>query len=178
MEEPDPRTIRAAAQGDLEAFEALVRAYQAPVWRFLRHLLGDAAMAEDVTQETFLRIHRRLPSFRFRSKLSTWVFAIARNAGTDALRVRERRERTLRLTTPRGDVADASGRAEVRAALASLPDKLREAFVLVEVLGLTYAEAGEAAGAPEGTMKSRVFRAREQLVNWMHAGDEGARDAL
>lgn len=174
VHEPDPATVRAAAAGDLAAFETLVRGYQAHVWRFLRHLLGDAALAEDCTQETFLRMHRRLRTFRFRSKFSTWVFAIARNAGIDALRARQRRARLVDdLPRPR-PAADPSGRVEVDAAVASLPDKLREAFVLVEVLGLTYTQAGDAAGAPEGTMKSRVFRAREQLVAWLQAGEAGA----
>lgn len=180
VEEPDPRTVRAAAGGDIDAFEALVRLYQVQVWRFLRHLLTDPALAEDVTQETFLRMHRRLSSFGYRSRFSTWVFSIARNAGIDALRRRERRERTLRAIPPRGHVPDPSGRAEVTAAIDSLSAKLREAFLLVEVLGLTYAEAGEAAGVPEGTVKSRVFRAREQLVAWLEAGQAGGgeRDAL
>lgn len=171
VEEPDPQTVRAAAAGDLAAFEALVRAYQAHVWRFLCHLLRDAALAEDVAQETFLRIHRRLRSFRHRSKFSTWVFAIARNAGLDALRARERRARLAGQVAPAAPAPDASGRVEVDAAVASLPHDLREAFVLVEVLGLTYRQAGEAADAPEGTMKSRVFRARQQLVDWMRAGE-------
>lgn len=171
VEEPDPRVIRAAAGGDLAAFETLVRAYQAQVWRFLRHLLGDAALAEDCTQETLLRVHRRLATFRFRSKFSTWVFTIARNAGIDALRSRDRRARMLDDLAPPAPSRDPGDRVEIAAAVASLPDSLREAFVLVEVLGFTYAEAGEAAGAPEGTMKSRVFRARGQLVAWMTAGD-------
>lgn len=175
MEEPDPRTVRAAAAGDLAAFETLVRAYQAHVWRFLRYLLRDAALAEDCTQETFLRVHRRLASFRFRSKFSTWVFAVARNAGIDALRARERRDRMTGALERPAPVGDATERVEVAAAVASLAPKLREAFVLVEVIGLTYREAADAAGAPEGTMKSRVFRAREQLVAWMRAG-EGAQD--
>jgi RNA polymerase sigma-70 factor, ECF subfamily len=173
VEEPDPRTVRAAARGDLAAFEQLVRAYQTHVWRFLRHLLGDASLAEDCTQETFLRVHRRLASFRFRSKFSTWVFAIARNAGIDALRGRERRSRLLDELPAPPPSRDPADRVEIAAAVASLPDKLREAFVLVEVLGLTYHEAGVAAGAPEGTMKSRVFRARERLVAWMEAGEAG-----
>ena len=77
MEEPEPAVVRAAAAGDLAAFELLVRRYQAHVWRFLRHLLGDAALAEDVTQETFLRLYQRLPSFAGRS-ISGMPASIAR----------------------------------------------------------------------------------------------------
>ncbi|HEV2920557.1 MAG TPA: sigma factor, partial [Actinomycetota bacterium] len=70
MEEPEPAVVQAAMDGDLAAFERLVRSYQAHVWRFLRHLLGDAALAEDVTQETFLRLYQRLPTFAGRSRFS------------------------------------------------------------------------------------------------------------
>jgi RNA polymerase sigma-70 factor (ECF subfamily) len=152
--------------GDMAAFERLVRMYQAPVWRFLRHLLGDAALAEDVTQETFIRVYQRLPTFAHRSKFSTWVMQVARNAGIDALRSRQRRDRLVQaLPVPRHAPA-ADQQAELEAAVASLSPKLREALLMVEVLGLTYREASAALGAPEGTVKSRVFQAREKLVAW------------
>jgi RNA polymerase sigma-70 factor (ECF subfamily) len=99
--EPDSEVIRAAAGGDAAAFEELVHAYQAQVWRFLCHLLGDPTQAEDVTQETFIRIYRKLGTFRFRSKFSTWVFQVARNAGIDAIRARGRRERLLKAVEQR-----------------------------------------------------------------------------
>ena len=173
MYEPDPDVIRAAGAGDAAAFEELVRAYQIHVWRFLRHLLGDPALAEDVTQETFVRVYRKLGSFRFRSKFSTWVFQVARNAGIDALRSRQRRARlaTALESQVRNTTHGAELRIEVEAALQSLAPKLREAFVLIEALGLTYREAGEALGVPEGTVKSRVFHARERMVTWMAAGE-------
>ncbi len=173
MYEPDPALIRAASGGDTAAFEELVRAYQAHVWRFLRHLLGDAALAEDVTQETFVRVYRKLETFRFRSKFSTWVFSVARNAGIDALRSRRRREHLVTVLAPRAHDVDSGGELgfEIESALQSLNPKLREAFVLIEALGLSYREAGLTLGVPEGTVKSRVFHAREQLVSWMSAGE-------
>lgn len=174
MYEPDPDLIRAARSGDSAAFEVLVRNYQAHIWRFLRHFLGDPQLAEDVTQETFVRVFRRLDSFRFRSKFSTWVFQVARNAGIDALRARRRRER-IQLEARRNVpvlTADSSVRVEIEAALESLKPKHREAFVLVEALGLSYREAGKAIGIPEGTVKSRVFHAREQLVTWMSVRED------
>ena len=176
MQEPSPEVIRAAAAGDLDAFEELMRAYQAHVWRFLRHLLGDERLAEDVTQETFLRVHRSLRTFGFRSKFSTWLFRIARNAGIDALRARQRRDVMLRQLPASRPVSDGSTAVEVTVALASLSSKLREAFVLVEVFGLTYREAGETLGVPQGTVKSRVFTARARLVTWMVAGEERTGD--
>src|SRR5262249_6791050 len=80
VEEPEPATLRRAAAGDRAAFELLVRTYQVHVWRYLRHLLGDAQLAEDVTQETFLRVYLRLGTFKATSRFSTWVFQVAHNA--------------------------------------------------------------------------------------------------
>jgi RNA polymerase sigma-70 factor (ECF subfamily) len=175
VDEPEPVVIRAAAAGDLGAFEQLVRAYQQHVWRFLRRLLGDAASAEDVTQETFLRVFRRLPTFTFDAKFSTWVFQIARNAGIDELRSRQRRTRLASLARPPDPPAAApEARVEIEAALASLPVDLREAVVLVEVLGLRYREVARVLGVPEGTVKSRVFSARSRLHRWSTAGEERA----
>jgi RNA polymerase sigma-70 factor (ECF subfamily) len=175
MEEPEPALIRAAAAGDLAAFERLVRAYQEPVWRFLRRLLGDSEAAEDVAQEAFLRMFRRLPTFSFEAKFSTWVFQVARNAGVDELRSRRRRTRLASLTpspTPSAGVPETS--AEIDAALASLPVDLREAMLLVEVLGLRYREVARVLGVPEGTVKSRVFSARSRLHRWSTADEERA----
>ena len=169
VEDPDPAVVRAARDGDLDAFEHLVRTYQAPVWRFLRHLLGDAELAEDVTQETFVRVHRRLRSFDGRSRFTTWLFQVARNAGIDALRARSRRER-LELPAP-PDVASPELRHELDAALAALDRDLREAILVVEVLGLSYVDGAALLGVPSGTLKSRVHRARERLLGWMQAGE-------
>jgi RNA polymerase sigma-70 factor, ECF subfamily len=175
MEEPEPALIRAAAAGDLTAFERLVRAYQEPVWRFLRRLLGDAGVAEDVAQETFLRVFRRLPTFTFEARFSTWVFQIARNAGVDELRSRSRRIRLASLAPPPTPVVGMpEARAEIDAALASLPVDLREAILLIEVLGLRYREAARVLGVPEGTVKSRVFSARSRLHRWSTADEERA----
>jgi RNA polymerase sigma-70 factor, ECF subfamily len=174
MEEPEPALIRAAAAGDLGAFESLVRAYQEPVWRFLRRLLGDAEVAEDVAQETFLRVFRRLPTFAFQAKFSTWVFQIARNAGVDELRSLRRRIRLASLTRPPPAVGMPEARAEIDAALASLPVDLREAILLTEVLGLRYREVARVLSVPEGTVKSRVFSARSRLHRWSTADEERA----
>jgi RNA polymerase sigma-70 factor, ECF subfamily len=175
MQEPEPALIRAAAAGDLGAFERLVRTYQEPVWRFLRRLLGDAGVAEDVAQETFLRVFRRLPTFSFEAKFSTWVFQIARNAGVDELRSRRRRIRLASLAPPPTPaVGMPEARAEIDAALASLPVDLREAVLLIEVLGLRYHEVARVLGVPEGTVKSRVFSARSRLHRWSTADEERA----
>jgi RNA polymerase sigma-70 factor, ECF subfamily len=172
VEEPEPAVVRAAMDGDLAAFERLVRCYQAHVWRFLRHLLGDAALAEDVTQETFLRLYQRLPGFAGRSKFSTWVFRIARNAGVDALRAARRHDRLLAALPPPPPGPPPEARVEAMAAVASLTPRLREALLVVEVLGFTYREAAEVLAVPEGTVKSRVFHARVRLLAWRDGGSE------
>jgi RNA polymerase sigma-70 factor (ECF subfamily) len=175
VEEPDPVLVRAAASGDLAAFDALVRLYQQPVWRFLCHLVRDPALAEDLAQETFLRAYRKLDGFAHQSRFSTWLFQIARNAGIDALRRRERDARLLTVVPVPGDRPSPEGGAELDAGLAALSPKLREAVLVVEVLGYRYREAAVILGVPEGTVKSRVHAAREQLVAWFEAdGDAGA----
>jgi RNA polymerase sigma-70 factor (ECF subfamily) len=176
VEEADPGVIRAAMAGDLAAFEELVRAYQVPVWRFLRHLVGDAELAEDVAQETFIRLFRRLPSYRFECRFSTWVLQVARNAGIDAIRARERRARHLRQVPPAGtgSTAEIGLGHELASALATLSPKRREVLLLVEVLGFTYREAAGVLGVPVGTVKSRVFEARRDMTRWFAAGDDAA----
>ncbi|MGI9600906.1 MAG: RNA polymerase sigma factor [Acidimicrobiales bacterium] len=172
MEEPDPAVIEAASEGDTAAFESLMRVYEEPVWRFLCRYVGDPDQARDICQETFLRVHRKLHTYTFRSKFSTWLFTIARNAAVDSHRKAARRERLLEVTPPSAPIGSPGLGLEIDRALASLSPKLREAVLLVEVLGLTHREAATVLAIPEGTAKSRVFAAREQLVQWMRAGDE------
>ena len=176
VREPDPATIRAAAAGDGRAFEDLVREHQVPVLRFLRHLLDDDAAAEDVTQETFVRVHRRLDTFTFRSRFSTWVFQIARNAATDELRGRQRRARLTAVAPAPAPGSAPDARAELRAALASLSPTVVEALVLVEVFGMAYAEVAQILDVPVGTVKSRVHQARLKLHHWYGAGEDAAEE--
>lgn len=167
MDEPDPALIRAAAKGDQVAFATLVRAHQAQVWRFLCRLLGDRTLAEDVTQETFIRIFTKLPSFEYRSKFSTWVLSVARNAGIDALRARDRRYRLdqrLTIAEDRRPGWSGPGEIDLEMAISALPPKLREAFLLVEVMGLRYEETAAVLRVPVGTIKSRMHHARRALV--------------
>lgn len=176
MHEPDPVLIRAAAAGDLDAFEALVREYEQPVWRFLRHLVRDPGLAEDLAQETFLRAYRNLDGFAHQSRFSTWLFQIARNAGIDALRKRDRGARLLEVVPVAETCPSPEGGAELAAALDALSPKRREALLVVEVLGYRYREAAVILGVPEGTVKSRIHQAREQLAAWLHAdpGEAGS----
>jgi RNA polymerase sigma-70 factor, ECF subfamily len=159
-----------AVDGDPVAAAALVRATQSDVWR-LCAALGDPQSADDLTQETYLRAFGALHRFEGRSTLRTWLLSIARRVCADAIRSRRRRRLTLvredadleALAAPDG--ADRVGEgAVVTDLLAGLDPDRREAFVLTQLLGLPYAEAAEVAGCPVGTIRSRVARARADLV--------------
>ena len=159
-----------AAVGDPLAAAALVRATQSDVWR-LCSALGDRDTADDLTQETYLRAFAALHRFEGRSAVRTWLLGIARRVCADAVRsrrrrrlslVREERELETLAPAPAGDpVGDGAGVADL---LARLDADRREAFVLTQLLGLPYADAAEVAGCPVGTIRSRVARARADLV--------------
>jgi RNA polymerase sigma-70 factor (ECF subfamily) len=160
-----------AAGGDPLAAAALVRATQSDVWR-LCAALGDRDSADDLTQETYLRAFGSLHRFGNRSSVRTWLLSIARRVCADALRSRRRR----RVTLVRDD-ADLEGQSRSRGAdpvaegatvadlLTRLDPDRREAFVLTQLLGLRYAEAAEVADCPVGTIRSRVARARADLIS-------------
>ena len=170
MQDPDPRTLTRALQGDLGAFEDLVRLYQAEVWRYAYHLTGNRATAEDVTQEAFLRAFRFLRSFRGDAKFSSWLLRIARNCSMDALR---RNRNLASLDAPVvAKTSDPSARAELLAAVRALSTGHREPFLLVEVFGLSYQEAADVLQVRVGTVKSRMHRARQALIRQLTDSEE------
>ncbi len=173
MQEPEPEVVRAAARGDLDAFDILVRSFQEPVWRYLRRMVSDPALAEDLAQETFLRAYTRLDTFAHRSRFSTWLFQVARNLAVDALRTRERRHLLPARLGPTSKPPGPELGSELEAAMATLSTKLREALLLVEVMGFTCREAGQILSVPEGTVKSSLFHARRALVAWFEAETDG-----
>lgn len=158
----------AARDGDPVAQAAFVRTTQAEVWRFVAALV-DAGNADDLTQETYLRAFRALPAFEGRSTVRTWLLGIAHRACADHIRTAVRRRRLdERLTTQAqtdGPHPDPAQHATAADLLRRLPDERRGAFVLTQVLGLSYAEAAEVEGVPVGTIRSRVARARTELVD-------------
>jgi RNA polymerase sigma-70 factor (ECF subfamily) len=178
VREPEPETIGQARAGDLRAFESLVRDYQADVWRFAYHLTRDRALAEDVTQEAFLKAYRAIDSYRGQAKFSSWLLRIVRNCAIDAYR-KTRRETLV------GDVADQSlerdlpahrpssseDRMAIEDALRRLPMPLREPFVVIEVMGFNYREAAGILGMRIGTVKSRMHRARSLLIQALSEGE-------
>ncbi|MCA0144277.1 sigma-70 family RNA polymerase sigma factor [Blastococcus sp. LR1] len=175
------RIAAAAADGDPLAAATLVRETQSDVWR-LCAALGDRDTADDLTQETYLRAFAALHRFEGRSSLRTWLLAIARRVCADS--VRSRRRRRLALVREAADLellapdatADVVGEgAAVTDLLARLDADRREAFVLTQLIGLSYAEAAEVADCPVGTIRSRVARARADLVASLSGVSEGSR---
>ncbi|MFG1989986.1 sigma-70 family RNA polymerase sigma factor [Actinoplanes sp. NPDC048988] len=160
-------TTELARAGDPAAQAAFVRATQAEVWRFCAALV-DPGAADDLTQETFLRAFKALKAFEGRSSVRTWLLGIARRTCADHLRAVVRRRRLdVRLAAqawtdqPSPDPAHRLTTADL---LGRLSDERRTAFVLTQVLGLSYAEAAQVEDVPVGTIRSRVARARDELV--------------
>ncbi len=169
-----------AAAGDHDAFEALVLAYQKQVYNLALRMAGNPDDALDLSQETFLRAWRGLPSFRAGAAFSTWLYRLAGNVCIDFLR-RRRREKTVPLYAPDGEggetgldlpspIPDALAQAlsrfereQVAWALSRLEPDYRAALTLRAVDGLSYAEIAEALDIPAGTVKSRIARAREKM---------------
>jgi RNA polymerase sigma-70 factor (ECF subfamily) len=171
------RLAALAATGDRAAQAELIRLTQADVWRLCVHL-ADRQVAEDLTQETYLRALPALARFEGRSTLRTWLLSIARRVCADHLRARRRRG--LVLVGESSDLTDldrdapadlVGGTVAAQDVLDRLDPERREAFVLTQLIGLPYAEAAEVVGCPIGTIRSRVARARADLVEALVAAD-------
>jgi RNA polymerase sigma-70 factor (ECF subfamily) len=159
----------AAQQGDRDAAAAFVRATTPQLHRLLRYL-GAPEHAEDLVQETYLRAFAALPRYAERAPARLWLLSIARNVAADHVRRAQARPRTsqdadwLTALERRGAVSGPAGLVAVRQAITALEPERREAFVLTRVLGLTYQEAAQACDCPVGTIRSRVYRARTDLI--------------
>jgi RNA polymerase sigma-70 factor, ECF subfamily len=165
----------AAGAGDRVALASFVRHTQADVWRFCAHVNGRRE-ADDLTQETYLRAIPALARFEGRSSAKSWLLSIARRTCVDSVRraVRRRRlgEQLASESVPEAHPS-SSGAVDLMLLLAGLDDDRRQAFVLTQVLGLSYAETAEACGCPVGTIRSRVARAREDLVRRLGQAEFG-----
>lgn len=159
-------TLLAARRGDDVALTTFVRLTRPAVWRFVAHLV-DSRSADDLAQDTFLRAVRALPDFRGTSSARTWLLAIARRACMDELRVRtrqRRRDARLRGLRTEDTIPDIAPESDSAALLRTLDPDRRAAFVLTQLLSLSYAETAEILGIPIGTVRSRVARARADLI--------------
>jgi RNA polymerase sigma-70 factor (ECF subfamily) len=171
----------AAGRGDQRALEEWVRATQADVWRFVAHL-ADVRSADDLTQETYLRAFGSLRRFAGRSSSRAWLLSIARRAAVDQVRSAAARPRiadsdweaALERRRPGHRASGFEGVVELRMLLDGLDEDRREVLVLTQVLGLSYAEAAQVCGCPVGTIRSRVARAREDLLDATRERDDGA----
>jgi RNA polymerase sigma-70 factor (ECF subfamily) len=163
---PDPlrALLDAALEGDDRAVGELVVRTQPAVWR-LCTVLGSGGDIEDLVQDAYLRALRSMPTYRGDAPVLAWLLRIARNVCADDIRRRQRRRRLLdRLRVLPVEVTDGFG-LPVDDLLATLDDDRREAFVLTQMLGMSYEETAEVLDCPIGTVRSRVARARAELFN-------------
>ncbi len=173
------RLALAAGGGDRTALAAFVRASQAEVWRLCAHLV-DRESADDLTQEVYLRAVPALERFRGDSSARTWLLTIARRTCADAVRRRIRQRRlTHRVTSLAHEESSphdepGSNGNELDDLVAALSPDRRAAFVMTQLLGLSYAEAAEVVDVPIGTIRSRVARAREDLLALLQSGSAAA----
>jgi RNA polymerase sigma-70 factor (ECF subfamily) len=169
--ELDPDTLDRARTGDPLAFRAFVVRYERPVFALLSRMLGRGQQVEDLAQETFLRAFRALPGFdpKGPARVSTWLLTIATRLALDEKRRWRRPEPVAPEPASDRDSPERVARQhELRAALAraidALPDDQRAAFLLAEFHDFSLHEIGEAVGAPVGTIKTRLVRARDKLA--------------
>ena len=183
--DPDAALVERVKQGDVRAFEMLVVKYQRRIERLIGRMVRDVDLVADIAQETFIRAYRALPQFRAESAFYTWLYRIAVNTAKKAL-VDMKRDPVMTHTalqgaddddeTHRGGLEPTDGEtpeallaskeiaATVNAAIAALSEDLRQAITLREIEGLSYEEIADAMNCPIGTVRSRIFRAREAIA--------------
>lgn len=180
--EVDQQLVERTQRGDKHAFELLVAKYQRRLGRLISRFVRNAAEAEDVTQEAFIKAYRALPAFRGDSAFYTWLYRIGINTAKNHLVAQGRRVPTTttfdadeaedfedasllhEVATPENELMSKQVVEVVNASLQELPDDLRTALTLREVEGLSYEEIAAVMDCPIGTVRSRIFRAREAIA--------------
>ena len=179
--EIDQQLVERVQGGDKQAFGLLVSKYQRKLHRLLSRLVRDSAEVEDLAQETFIKAYRALGAFRGESAFYTWLYRIGINTAKNHLAAQSRRvpastgldssdmgidggERLRDLDTPERQLMTRQIAQTVDAAMADLPEELREAITLRELEGLSYEEIANVMDCPIGTVRSRIFRARESIA--------------
>lgn len=181
----DAELVERAKRGEMRAFEMLVVKYQRRIERLIGRMVRDTDLVQDIAQETFIRAYRALPQFRGESAFYTWLYRIAVNSAKKALSDfkrdplvlegnrsgTEEGEETSRVEneltdgeTPEALLASKEIAAAVNSAIEALSEDLRQAITLREIEGLSYEEISEAMNCPIGTVRSRIFRAREAIA--------------
>ena len=182
QDDSDQQLVERVQAGDKAAFDLLVRKYQHRVLKLVSRFVSDAAEAEDVAQEAFLKAYRALASFRGDSAFYTWLYRIAINTAKNYLVAMGRRaptstgfdhedaesfedaEQLRDSATPEAELLGKQIAATVNRAMERLPDDLRTAITLREIEGLSYEEIASVMNCPIGTVRSRIFRARESIA--------------
>jgi RNA polymerase sigma-70 factor (ECF subfamily) len=180
--EIDQQLVERAQRGDKHAFELLVSKYQRKLARLLSRFIRDATEVEDVTQEAFIKAYRALPTFRGDSAFYTWLYRIGINTAKNYLAAMGRRapttteidseeaegyedgEQLRDLNTPENQMMSRQVAETVNQTLESLPEELRSAITLREIEGLSYDDIADIMNCPIGTVRSRIFRAREAIA--------------
>ena len=171
LTQPDPGVLRKAQRGDERAFTLIVRAYETPVYNYVVRLIGgDRVLAEDLTQEVFLRVFQGLPKFSLRSKFTTWLFQVTKNRVLDELRANERRPR---FSVALDDIAplevvdtpleNVEAMDAVWRSVGNLTPDLKMALLLRDVVGLSYTEIADSLEITLATVKWRIYKAREEV---------------
>lgn len=193
--EIDQQLVERAQRGDKRAFDLLVVKYQRKLARLLSQFIRDAAEVEDVTQETFIKAYKSLSSFRGDSAFYTWLYRIGINAAKNFLVAQKRRASTTtnefdieaaenfeegnqlrELNTPENELMSKQIAQTVHQALQALPEELRSAITLREIEGLSYEEIASIMSCPTGTVRSRIFRAREAIADKLQSVMEIGKD--
>jgi len=180
--EVDQKLVERAQRGDKQAFDLLVSKYQRKLARLLSRFIRDAAEVEDVTQEAFIKAYRALPTFRGDSAFYTWLYRIGINTAKNYLVAMGRRaptstdvdtgeaegfeggEQLRDMNTPENELMSRQVAENVNQTLAELPEELRTAITLREIEGLSYEDIANIMNCPIGTVRSRIFRAREAIA--------------
>lgn len=176
----DRELVEKTLQGEKRAFEMIVRKYQQPLANYIGRMVGERELALDFTQEVFVKVYTSLPSYRPQFKFGTWLFKIASNTIIDHWR--KKKIRACSLDQPVSAAAEewslqvpddkpsvvrkyelAEMRVKIEHVLERLPESLRELFVWRHVNGLSYEEMAEIKGLPIGTVKNKVFQAKEMI---------------
>lgn len=174
----DCELVAGAVEGREEGFEELVRRYQRPIAAYVYRMVGDYDAALDLTQEVFIKVYNSLARYRSEFKFSTWIYKIAHNASVDYLRRNSTREQAItsevdgeerempvmsRKLSPEQEYAVEERRAEIERVVRQLPAAYRELIILRHQHDLSYDEIAEVMSLPLGTVKNRLFRAREMM---------------
>jgi RNA polymerase sigma-70 factor, ECF subfamily len=170
LPQPDFGVLRKAQRGDERAFNLIVRAYETPVYNYVLRLVGDRTLAEDLTQEVFLRVYQGLPKFSLRCRFTTWLFQVTKNRVLDELRASERRPRSVVTIDdiPPLEVLDApveqvEAMDAVWRSVDDLNVDLKMALLLRDVVGLSYTEIADSLEITLATVKWRIYKAREEV---------------